>query len=148
LSLDRLQNDAAVPFPERSFPLALAPNRDVGFELATSLLGGRITFEGGIFNGSRDNSIDDVDTNHAKDFAGRLFLLPFKTDPHSPVANLGVGFAGSIGNLKGTTANNGLAVYRTPGQQEQPLFSYLTGTTADTTVLTKGRRTRWSPHGY
>jgi phosphate-selective porin OprO/OprP len=146
LALERAQSEAAVVFPERAFPTILAPNRDVGLELFSSLLGGVISLEAGIFNGNSDNSIEDIDANHAKDFAGRIFLLPFKTDPHSLLANLGVGFGASTGNLKGTTASTGLPPYRTPGQQ--PFFSYLTGTAADATVLTKGRRTRWSPQAY
>jgi phosphate-selective porin OprO/OprP len=143
LGLERYQNEVAVVFPERAFPTALAPNRDIGFELYSSILGGAITVEGGVFNGNSDNSIEDVDTNHAKDVAGRLFLLPFKLDPHSLLANLGVGVGASTGNLKGTAAIPG---YRTPGQVV--FFSYLSGTAADATVLTKGRRTRWSPQGY
>jgi phosphate-selective porin OprO/OprP len=132
-----------VVFPERAFPTTLAPNRDAGFEALVSILGGTVTLEGGVFNGNNDNSIEDLDVNHAKDFAGRLFVLPLKTDPHSLFSNLGVGFGASTGNLKGTAAIPG---YRSPGQQTY--FTYLSGTAADATVLTKGRRTRWSPQGY
>ena len=156
LALERAQSEAAVVFPERAFPTSLAPNRDVGFELIGSVLGGTISYEGGVFNGALDNSVEDVDTNHAKDFAGRIFLLPFKLDPHSLFANLGLGFGASTGNLKGTAAvlmpravasTPVLPSYRTPGQQ--PFFSYLVNdTAADSTVLAKGRRTRWSPQGY
>ncbi|HXU80797.1 MAG TPA: porin, partial [Polyangia bacterium] len=104
LALERYQSEVAVVFPERAFPTALAPNRDVGFELFGALLGGAITYEGGVFNGSTDNSIEDVDTNHAKDFAGRLFLQPWKGDPHSFLYGLGLGFGASTGNAKGTAA--------------------------------------------
>jgi phosphate-selective porin OprO/OprP len=156
LALERAQSEAAVVFPERAFPTVLAPNRDVGFELFGSLFGGAISYEAGVFNGSLDNSIEDVDTNHAKDFAGRLFLLPFKGDPHSLFANLGLGFGASTGNLKGTAAVLTprpvasipvLPAYRTPGQQT--FFSYIVNdAAADSTVLAKGRRTRWSPQAY
>jgi phosphate-selective porin OprO/OprP len=156
LALERAQNEVAVVFPERAFPTVLAPNRDVGIELFGALFGGAISYEGGIFNGSLDNSVEDLDTNHAKDFAGRIFLLPFKTAPHSLLANLGLGFGASTGNLKGTPAVlmpravasiPVLPAYRTPGQQT--MFSYLVNdAAADSTVLAKGRRTRWSPQGY
>jgi phosphate-selective porin OprO and OprP len=145
-----------VVFAERAFPTVLAPNRDVGFELIGALLGGAISYEAGIFNGATDNSIEDVDTNHAKDFAGRLFLQPWKTDPHSLFSNLGFGFGASTGNHRGTAAVQMpravasipvLPGYRTPGQQT--FFTYLVNdATADSTVLAKGRRTRWSPQAY
>jgi phosphate-selective porin OprO/OprP len=143
LALQRYQSEAAVVFPERAFPTTLAPNRDAGFEGLISVLGGAVTLEGGVFNGNNDNSIEDLDVNHAKDFAGRLFVQPWKTDPHSLLANLGFGLGASTGNLKGTAAIPG---YRSPGQQTY--FTYLSGTATDATVYTKGRRTRWSPQGY
>lgn len=156
LALERAQSEAAIVFPERALPTVLAPNRDVGFELFGAVLGGAISYEGGIFNGSTDNSIEDVDTNHAKDFAGRIFLLPFKFNPQSLLASLGVGFGASTGNARGTAAVlmprpaasiPVLPGYRTPGQQT--FFTYLVNdATADSTVLAKGRRTRWSPQAY
>jgi phosphate-selective porin OprO/OprP len=146
VTLERYQSEAAVVFPERAFPTTLSPNRDVGFEFIATALGGTISLEGGVFNGNADNSTEDLDVNHAKDFAGRLFLLPFKLDPHSLFANLGFGIGASTGNLRGTAANTGLPAYKDVGQQSY--FSYLTGTAADATVLTKGRRTRWAPQLY
>jgi len=156
LALERAQSEAAIVFPERALPTVLAPNRDVGFELFGALLGGAISYEGGIFNGATDNSIEDVDTNHAKDFAGRIFLLPFKGNPQSPLAHLGVGFGASAGNARGIAAVlmprpaasvPVLPGYRTPGQQT--FFSYLVNdAAADSTVLAKGLRTRWSPQAH
>jgi phosphate-selective porin OprO/OprP len=156
LALERAQSEAAVVFPERAFPTNLAPNRDVGFELFGSVLGGAIAYEGGIFNGNLDNSVEDIDTNHAKDFAGRVFFMPWKGDPHALLSNLGFGFGASTGNLKGTAAVIApravvaipvLPAYRTVGQQT--FFSYLVNDAAlDSTTIAKGRRTRWSPQGY
>jgi phosphate-selective porin OprO/OprP len=157
LGLERAQQEVAVVFPERAFPTSLAPNRDIGFELFGSVLGGTIAYEGGVFNGSTDNAqAEDLDTNHAKDFAGRLFVLPFKTDAHSLLTNLGVGFGASTGNQKGKPAVIGakpaaaipvLPSYKSAGQNT--IFSYLVNdAAADSTVLSKGRRTRWSPQGY
>jgi phosphate-selective porin OprO/OprP len=146
VSLERSQTEAAVVFPERAFPTTLAPNRDVGFELIATALGGAVSLEAGVFNGNADNSLEDSDVNHAKDFAGRLFLQPFKGDPHALFSNLGFGIGASTGNLRGTAANTGLPAYKDIGQQSY--FSYRTGTTADANVLTQGRRTRWSPQLY
>lgn len=156
LALERYQSETAVLFPERAFPTALAPNRDTGFALVGTFLGGAVLFEGGVFNGAADNAVEDTDLNHAKDFAGRLFLQPFKSDPHSLLANLGVGIGAGTGNQKGRPAElpprarasaSGLGGYRSPGQQQ--FFSYsVNDAVADGTTLLKGRRTRWSPQGY
>jgi phosphate-selective porin OprO/OprP len=157
LALERAQQEVAVVFPERAFPTSLAPNRDIGFELFGAVLDGAISYEAGVFNGTTDNaSAEDADTNHAKDFAGRLFLLPFKGDPHSLLSNLGVGFGASTGNEKGTPAAVGakptasipvLGNYKSIGQNT--IFSYLVNdAVADGTVIALGRRTRWSPQGH
>jgi phosphate-selective porin OprO/OprP len=156
LGLERYQSEPAVVFPERSLVSSLAPNRDVGFVLVATLLGGAILAEGGVVNGSPDNSIEETDLNHAKDFVGRLFVLPWRSASHSFLANLGVGIGASTGNQKGRPAQlaprarpavPGLPSYRSPGQQT--FFSYLVNdAAADSTTLARGRRTRWSPQGY
>ncbi len=146
VSLERLQSASAIVFPERAFPTSLAPNRDVGLQLHGLVLGGAISYELGVWNGVVDNGVGDRDNNHAKDFVGRLFLQPWKGDPYSPLANLGVGVAGSTGNQRGTPAAGtraaapALPTYRSAGQQD--VFSYGSG------VVARGRRTRISPQGY
>jgi phosphate-selective porin OprO/OprP len=146
LALERYQGDAAVVFPERGLPTFLSSNREVGFALVGAPLGGAILYEGGLFNGGLDNGTEDLDTNQAKDLIGRLFFQPWKSDPYSPLANLGFGIGGSTGIQRGTpTAGTTAAVpqlpaYRTIGQQT--FFSY------STDVVARGRRSRWSPQGY
>jgi phosphate-selective porin OprO and OprP len=162
VGLERLQSATAILFPERALPTALVPNRDVGFQLHGVLGPSVATYELGVFNGVVDGGNADVDTNHAKDFAGRLFLTPFKFDPYNLLANLGVGVSGTWGNQRGTpavwdttgatprrTASSvpGLPSYRSAGQQT--FFSYLVNDDAvDATVIGKGKRTRLSPQGY
>jgi phosphate-selective porin OprO and OprP len=162
VGLERLQSATAILFPERAFPTALVPTRDVGFQLHGVFGPSVASYELGIFNGVVDGGNADVDTNHAKDFAGRLFLTPFKFDPYNLLANLGVGVSGTWGNQRGTpavfdttgatprrTANSvpGLPSYRSAGQQT--FFSYLVNDDAiDATVIGKGKRTRLSPQGY
>jgi phosphate-selective porin OprO/OprP len=140
LGLERAQNDVAVVFPERATPTSLAPNRDVGFELWGAIAGGIVNYEAGVFNGAPDNSTDDLDTNRAKDVAGRLFFQPLKSDQYSPLAGLGFGIAGSTGISRGTDTAAQLPTYKTAGQQN--FFAYNTG------VFARGRRTRWSPQLY
>jgi phosphate-selective porin OprO/OprP len=162
VGLERLQSATAIVFPERALPTALVPNRDIGFQLHGVLGPAVATYELGVFNGVVDGGSGDADTNHAKDFAGRLFLTPFKFDPYNLLANLGVGVSGSWGNQRGTpavfdttgatprrTANSvpGLPSYRSAGQQT--FFSYLVNDDVpDSTVIAKGKRTRLSPQGY
>lgn len=163
IGLERLQSATAIVFPERAFPTSLVPNRDVGFQLHGSIAEGLLTYELGVFNGTVDGASADLDTNHAKDFVGRLFVRPFSYDPYSFFANLGLGIAGSTGNQKGTpatfqaqatgapkrltTSTPLLPSFRTAGQNS--FFSYLVNDEApDATVFAKGRRSRLAPQGY
>ena len=79
-------------FPERALPTALAPNRDVGFMLHGLLGPAVFTLRAGHLQRRASTAgSGDVDNNHAKDFAGRIFLQPCKGDPYSLLANFGVG---------------------------------------------------------
>jgi phosphate-selective porin OprO and OprP len=162
VGLERLQSAAAIVFAERAFPTSLAPNRDLGFMLHGLLGPSLVSYELGVFNGVVDGGSGDLDNNHAKDFAGRIFLQPWKGDPYSFLSNLGLGFSGSTGWQRGTAAvfqtsgtttrrtaapAPGLPVYRTAGQQT--FFSYrLVEDVPDGAVIGYGRRTRLSPQGY
>jgi phosphate-selective porin OprO/OprP len=162
VGLERIQSASAIVFPERAFPTSLVPNRDVGFQLHGAIGPSILTYELGIFNGVVDGGSGDVDNNYAKDFAGRLFVQPLKSDPYSFFANLGFGIAGSIGGQRGrpatfttsgttvtrtATSTPGLPTFRTAGQQA--FFSYLVNDNVpDATVVGRGRRTRLSPQLY
>jgi hypothetical protein len=76
-----LLGDPTLPFPERMLSSSLIPNRDVGIQAQGDLLGGKLTYSGGLFNGVPDgtNSTADVDANNAKDFAGRIVVMPFRS---------------------------------------------------------------------
>ena len=147
VGLERLQNDAAVKFAERSFTSSVAPNRDIGAQLHGDILGGAIYYALAVFNGTADGASLDGDVSYAKDFAGRLFFQPFKNDPYSILNGLGFGVAGSIGNQKGSTAAPGLSGYVTVGQQS--FFSYLTDSKdASNNPFANKRRDRISPQLY
>ncbi len=135
--LERLQSDAVANFIETGLPSNLVPNRDVGFQLIGDVLGDKLSYQVGIFNGGPDlASVDTADTNNDKDVVGRIFTHPFK-DGDSFLKGLGFGVAGSYGHREGTT----LSSYRSPGQAS--VFSY-----SGTGLVADGKHTRLSPQLY
>jgi phosphate-selective porin OprO/OprP len=88
--------------------------------------------------GDGRNSANSDFEDH-REFAGRVFALPFKGTSLTALQNLGVGLAGSWGN---TISNaTGLpSAYLTDGQQQ--LFAYTNG------VVANGTHWRLSPQGY
>ena len=75
----------------------------------------------------------DVDTNDAKDLAGRVFLQPWQTKGSSPLRGLGFGIAGTHGHGQRPSAR------ATRRVSQVSVFSYAT------TVTANGDRQRWSP---
>ena len=135
IGYELLISDASLVFPERSVASQLVPNRDVGFQALGELAGGRLTYQGGVFNGNpadATSSTTDSDVNSAKDVAGKVVFLPFRLAEGSRLANLGFHLGASTGTQSGT-----LPSYRT--SIGQTFFSYTTGTVAE------GDRTRITP---
>ena len=95
LNSSRYQSRVIV-FVERSIANNLQPNRDVGVQLHGDLLGRRVSYVAAILNGVNDASSGDVDTGNDKDFAGRIFMQPFRNDPRSPLQGLGLGVGRAI----------------------------------------------------
>ena len=144
VDLERLQSASDSVFAERALATNLAPNRDVGLQVAGDLSTGAVTWQAGVFNGVPDLGNGDGDVSDAKDFAARVFFQPFKT---GTLAGLGFGVAGSTGIERGTTAAPALASYRTAGQQTW--FRYTSSTTAPASnVFADGRRQRLAPQAY
>jgi phosphate-selective porin OprO/OprP len=115
--------------------------------------GGLFVYNLGLFNGSPDNGNQDLDANHAKDFAARVLLQPFKAEGLRDLGSLGVHFAFSTGKRFGTPTNPQLPSFRTAGQNT--FFTYLApgaGTTADPTgsgtPFAHLRQTRLNPGLY
>jgi phosphate-selective porin OprO/OprP len=144
--IERLQSGANLLFIERALPNNLVPNRDLGVQLHGELAKGLVTYAVGVFNGVADGASADNDNGDEKDFAGRLFLLPFKNTTATALQGLGVGFAGSSGTQQGSTTSPGLPSYRTPAQQTY--FSYRSDGTTAGTAIASGKRSRLSPQGY
>ena len=135
IGYELLVADAALVLPERSVASQLVPNRDVGFQALGELAGGRVSYQGGVFNGNpadATSSTTDSDVNSAKDVAGRVVYLPFRLVKGSRLANLGFHLGASTGTQNGTPPS-----YRT--SIGQTFFSYATGTAAE------GDRTRITP---
>ncbi|WP_420125251.1 OprO/OprP family phosphate-selective porin [Longimicrobium sp.] len=145
MGLERLQTPWVVLFPERGFPTALVPNRDVGIQLHGVLGGGLLEYAAGVFNGTQDGGNQDVDASDSKDVVGRVFVQPFVKSA-GPLRGLGLGVAASTGTQSGTLATPLLPTFRTSGRE---VFGrYRTDGTAPNTALADGRRTRIAPQGY
>jgi phosphate-selective porin OprO/OprP len=141
VGLEQLQSDQYTFFNERALPTALVPNRDVGFQLWGDVADGRLSYAAGVFNGVGDGrNSANADFEDHREFAGRLFLQPFKGTSVTALQGLGFGVAGSWGN---TSSNStGLpSAFLTDGQQQ--FFTY-----TNTSVAANGEHWRLSPQGY
>src|SRR5262245_8959687 len=110
-----LIGDPYVLFPERSLATGLVPNRDNGVQAIGDLLGGRLTYSAGVFNGIPDgtSSTTEVDTNNGKDLVGRVVVQPFRTrTPAGPLNALGFHLGASAGHQLGA-----LPSYKTSATQ-------------------------------
>ncbi|HLQ24138.1 MAG TPA: porin [Gemmatimonadales bacterium] len=146
VGLERLQSVQDILFVERAFPTAIAPNRDLGFELTGDFAGGLVHYDAGIFDGTVDGGSVDTDTGDNKDGEGRLYFTPFIGSGIGFLDGLSLGAGGTIGSEHGTATAGALASYRTPGQNV--FFSYRSNGTAEGTAVANGRRWRVSPQAY
>ncbi|MDO8432145.1 MAG: porin [Candidatus Binatus sp.] len=135
--LERLQSDRDLAFSQRAETENLVPNRDIGAEVHSDLFDGRLTYQLALMNGVPNNTASvDFDNNDGKDFLGRVFALPFKKSDNQWLRAIGVGFAGTYGDERGST----VSTYKTYGSSTW--FSYNKGVTAS------GERYRLSPQAY
>jgi phosphate-selective porin OprO and OprP len=146
VGLERLQPTAALMFPEFALPTSLVPNREVGIQFGGDLSGGVLSYAVGAFNGSPDGGAADLNVDDNVELEGRLFAHPFRKTGVKALEGFGLGIAGTVGSEYGTLGATQESVLRAEGQQT--FFSYLTGTTADTTVVASGRHYRVSPQAY
>jgi len=145
VGLERLQSDTDLVFVERALPQNLSPQREVGVELWGDIAGGILHYEGGVFNGNPDNGNNDIDSDHAKTFEGRVLVQPFSAPSLKGLGRLAVGVAASTGNELGTATNTWVGAFKSFSQST--IFSYLATTTANT-VFAKGRHTRVNPQFF
>jgi phosphate-selective porin OprO and OprP len=129
LGLERLQSDADLPIIERALTQYLTPNRDLGLALWGDIAGGIVNYSVGVYNGTVDNGNVDVDSNHAKDFVGRILIQPFKYEPLKALGALGLHLGASRGDRRGLPTAPLLPAFRTAGLNT--FFSYLAPTDPD-----------------
>lgn len=163
VGLEQLQSDPVAFFNERSVATNLAPNRDVGLQLAGTVLEKRLSYQTAVTNGLIDGGNSPTDgLNNEGDFtvSGRLFATPFANNKDSALKGLGFGVGGATGNYGGSIANSGTAAgsatsllntYRTDGQQT--FFRYRTAaantsTSFANTTLANGNAFVISPQAY
>jgi phosphate-selective porin OprO/OprP len=147
VGLERLQSASDIRMVARGYPTQLAPNRDLGLQVAGGLGGDRLAYQVAFLNGSNDGgsseTFADVDLNDDKEWAARLFAHPFGDSEHFALRGLGIGIAGTYTRQTGTGAQPLLPVFRTPAQST--FFRYRTGATP---TLADGERTRLAPQLY
>ncbi len=145
VGLERLQSGANLLFVERGFPTQLVPNRDVGAQVQGEFRDGLLSYALGVFNGVADGGSGDFDgADDDKDFAGRIFVHPFRSSHWSAARGLGLGVGGTWGDQEGA-----LRTLVSPGQQR--FFGYRSGTgTSATTanVVADGTHWRLAPQAY
>lgn len=135
VNLERLQDDRYITFIERALPVNIVPDRDLGTMVWGDLLGDRLTYQLGVFNGVPDNvATASFSINNGKEFAGRFFAHPFHGSSLEALDQFGLGFAGTYGEMKtngvggSIVGGNVLTNYKTAGQTT--FFSWANGTTA------------------
>jgi phosphate-selective porin OprO/OprP len=148
VGLERLQQDRNYRFMERALPTDLVPSRDVGVMLWGQAWTSALTWFLGVFNGVPDGADQpDTDLHDGKDFEVRVFAHPFRPLRNPWLNNLGIGFAGTYGNERGTVATPNLPTYKSAGQNT--FFSYdLDPSKPDGTTVADGARWRVAPQAY
>lgn len=146
VGLERLQSGSELLFVERGLPTNLVPNRDVGVQIFGDVANGAASYALGAFNGVADGGSGDLDNTDSKEFAGRLFTLPFKNSSIELLQGLGIGLAGTYGDQRGSSSATALPTLRSQGQAT--FFSYRSDGTAAGTTIANGIHSRFAPQGY
>jgi phosphate-selective porin OprO/OprP len=154
IGLERLQTDNYVPFIERGLDSNLSAQRDTGVQLGGDIANAAVHYDLAVLNGNPDGTITDIDDEHAKSYAGRLFLRPLQLGDLRAFGDLGFGAAVESGNEKGSTVITSAAASNTwlptfKAESQQTIFTYASsGTDPTLTVFANGRHTRVNPQLY
>lgn len=142
--IERLQSASDMRFVERGLPNNLVPNRDLGIQVHGDVLGGKLNYAVGVFNGVLDGGSseanNDAENNHDKDIAARVFAQPFLDSSNFYLRGLAFGVAATHVDQRAEAAAPLLPAYRSPGQLS--VFNYRTGANGS---YADGKRLRWSP---
>jgi phosphate-selective porin OprO/OprP len=150
VGLERLQSSNDIRMIQRGFPTSLVPNRDIGLQASGDIVAGRLSYALAWMNGANDGSssesLGDVDVNDDKEYALRLFALPFEEGENGLLAGLGFGVAGTYTDQTGTATQTLLPAFRSPGQAT--FFRYSAAAGASGATIADGQRTRLAPQLY
>ena len=143
IGLEVLKSDRDLIFAERSMASDLVPLRELGVQIAGSILGESHTSAGdsftyavGFFNGTTDGSNGTITQwRDSREGVLRIFARPFAKLAPRALEQLGVGIAGSLGAESGP-----LPSFKTVGQST--FFKY------SKTAFANGRHDRIMPQAY
>ena len=148
VGFENLQSDATLPFNERGLVGNFVPSRSVGLQLWGDLAEGAISYSAGVCNGTGDARLsNNSDFGDDKEFAARLYALPFKNTDLTALRGLGLGVGGSFSQVSSnaaglpSTTGGTLPGYFSPGQQQFFAYNPVVGT-----VVADGDHWRLSPH--
>jgi phosphate-selective porin OprO/OprP len=147
VGLEQLQADANLSFNERSVATDLVPTRNVGVQIGGEIGGGTLSYAAGVFNGTGDSRNSGTsDFSDDKEFAGRIFLRPFKQTSLTALQGFGFGLGASYSQVSSNslalpnTTGGTLPGYTTDGQQQFFAYNPLFGP-----VVADGAHWRLSP---
>lgn len=151
VGLGLLQSIAYGDFSERSMVSGLVPFRNVGVQLSARFLEGALQLAGGVFNNAGDGrNPGSFDFTDGKEYAGRVFLEPFRNTDLKLAKGLGFGVGGSWAQVSSNAFGLPAAIgeplpgyYTAPGTQQFFAYDPLVGP-----VVADGTHWRLSPQGY
>ncbi len=147
VGLEQLQSDATLPFNERGLVTDFVPVRSVGVQLWGDAFDGLLSYAAGAFNVTGDGrNAGNVDFGDDKEFAGRLFLSPFKKTDISALQGFGFGLGGSYSQVS-SNANGlpGTTGGTRPGYVTSGLQQFFAYNPVNGTVVADGPQWRLSP---
>lgn len=150
VGLENWQSDTVGSFNERSMATALVPVRSIGLQLWGDIGSGTAGYSLGVYNPAGDaRNPANTDFNDNKEFAGRIFLQPFKRLERAAFRGLGFGVGGSYADLSYSV--NGLPNTTggtLPGYITSELQQFFAYNPASGTVQADGTHWPLSPAGY
>ena len=147
VGLEQLQSDVSLSFNERSLATDLVPTRNVGVQLWGEIAEGTVSYALDLFNGDGDSRVSsNSNFGDGMEFAGRVFLQPFKRTSLTVLQGLGFGLGGSYSLVNASalglpnTTGGTLPGYTTDGQQQFFAYNPVVGP-----VVADGAHWRLSP---
>jgi phosphate-selective porin OprO/OprP len=151
VGLEVIQSIKQLPFSERSLVSNLVPLRSVGAQVSGQFANETLSFAAGVFNNTGDGrNPGNVDFTDDKEFAGRVFLHPFKPTSLKWLHGFGFGAGGSYSQVSSNAAGLPATIgqpdpgfYTSPGTQQFFAYNPLAGP-----VVADGAHLRLSPQAY